>query len=236
MKLSINILTWNTINTLKETLALLKSEFSAIDHEVIVVDNGSTDGCAELATIKNPLNMGISVGKNQGIDASRGEYIMLIDGDIIPVPNSIMCLLKHMEQTPSCDAIGFHPNKFAQQRNKEGSAKYHEDYCHELVDLKTQRSHAVYYGMYRRTVFERGVRFDERYGVGYGYEDLDTYMQMEKIGIQQWFAHINHKAGKYYHEINSSIRQAGYEWYMETCKERGKIFQEKWGGVSLGVC
>jgi hypothetical protein len=53
-------------------------------------------------------------------------------------------------------------------------------------------------------------------------------MQMEKLGIIQWVAHINHAAGKYYHEINSSIRQMGFQEYMRTSLNRGKLFNKKW--------
>lgn len=231
MKISVNILTWNTINTLKSTLAILDKELTGIDSEVIIVDNGSTDGCQDLATIKNEKNLGISKGKNQGIDASSGDYIMLIDGDIVPVPNSIICLSNYLDATPDCFAIGFLPNKFATQRNKYGK-EFHEVWCEKLDPIEEHRGHCIYYGMYRREVFDK-IRFDESYGVGYGYEDLDSYMQMEKAGIKQWVAGINHKCGKYYHEVNSSIRQMGYDKYMSSSMQRSKIFKSKWEGVQV---
>ena len=227
MKLSINILTWNTYATLHDTLHLLSDELKGIESEVIIVDNGSTDECKQAATIHNPKNLGISVGKNQGIDASKGEYILLLDGDIVPVKNSIRCLLDWLETHPECDAIGMHPNRFSNQKNNFGQ-KNHEEYCEKLFDVKPHKCHCIFYGMYRRTVFERGVRLDEGYGVGYGWEDLDSYMQMEKLGIIQWVAHINHANGKYYHEINSSIRQMGFPTYMKSSLDRSKRFKEKW--------
>ena len=230
MKLSVNILTWNTLRTLNETLAVLKDELSGIDSEVIIVDNGSTDGCEKLATIKNPVNLGISKAKNQGIDASKGEYILLIDGDVVPVPNSIRLLLEHLENSPEKDAIGFMPNKFSNQRNA-GGQKHHEDFCHKLEPIMEHKGHCVYFGLYRKSVFERGVRFDEEYGVGYGWEDLDTYMQMERLGIKQWVAGINHLCGKYFHAINSSINNKnclGFEEYMRSSFRRGKLFNQKW--------
>ena len=246
MKLSINILTWNTWPTLHDTLHLLTKELEGIESEIIIVDNGSVDGCQDVATIKNSDNLGISKGKNQGIDASKGEYIMLIDGDIIPVPNCIRLLLEYMEANKDCDAMGFPPNKFSNMRNKH-QEKYHEDYCHKLVNIHIHPGHCVYFGMYRRTVFERGVRFDEDYGVGYGYEDLDTYMQMKKLGINQWVAHINAIAGKYFHAVNSSIQQSrtgpdgkkygmGFQTYMSSQFRRAKLFREKWGDKLLPVC
>lgn len=235
MKLSVNILTWNTINPLRATLKVLEAELEGIESEIIIVDNGSKDGCQDLATIKNPVNLGISKGKNQGVDASRGEFIMMIDGDVVPVPNSIRCLLAYMELNPECHAIGFLPDKFCQHAIKEGGQKCHEEYCHKLEPVQEHRGHCIYYGMYRRTVFDK-VRFDEAYGVGYGYEDLDSYMQMAKHGIKQYAAGINHLCGKYFHAINSSINNKdclGFEEYMRTSMKRSKIFKSKWERVHV---
>lgn len=228
MKLSVNILTWNTWPTLHDTLHVLKDELEGIASEVIIVDNGSTDGCENAATIKNPVNLGISKGKNQGIDASKGEYILLLDGDIVPPRNTLKCMLSYIESHPEIDAIGMYSNKWSNQRNKNGQV-HHEEECRELVGIQPAKGHICYFGMYRRTVFERGVRFDESFGVGYGWEDLDTFMQMEKLGMKSVNAHINSPTGKYYHDINSSIRQMGFEKYMETCSARGKMFGQKWG-------
>jgi glycosyltransferase involved in cell wall biosynthesis len=233
VKLSVNILTWNTINTLRETLKVLENELQGIESEIIIVDNGSTDGCQDVATIKNEQNRGISVGKNQGIDASRGDFIMLLDGDIVPVPNSIRLLLLHLESNPECDAIGFMPNRFSNSKNTGGQKNY-EEFCHKLEPIREHRGHCIYYGMYRRSVWKNAdgtnrVRMDEGYGIGYGWEDLDSYIQMRELGIKQWVAGINHECGKYYHEINSSIRQMGFQQYMRTSLERGVRFKEKWG-------
>lgn len=229
MRLSINILTWNTINTLKETLEILKTELSGLNSEIIIVDNGSKDGCQDVATIKNRENLGISVGKNQGIDTSQGDYILLLDGDIVPVPNSILCLLSYMDSHSDIDALGFMPNRFC--NNKGGKW---EGFCEKLDPVREHRGHCIYYGMYRRSVWKNedgtnNVRMDEDYGVGYGWEDLDSYMQMKERGIKQWVAGINHECGKYYHEINSSIKQMGFKTYMSTSLERSVRFNEKWG-------
>lgn len=233
--LSVNILTWNTFRTLVDTLEVLKQELVDLDSEIIIVDNGSNDGCEKLATIANPTNLGISKGKNQGIDASKGNYILLIDGDIVPVPNSIRLLAKHLDENKDCQAIGFLPNKFSQQQNKNGQTHFHETYCHKLEPIEEHKGHCIYYGMYRKEVFEK-IRFDEEYGVGYGWEDLDSYMQMEALGIKQYVAGINHKCGKYYHAINSSINNKGclgFEKYMETSRARSIIFKRKWAKANV---
>lgn len=237
MKLSVNILAWNNWPILTQTLGMLKEELKDIGAEVIVVDNGSTDGIVEnlwryaVLHLRNDHNLGISKGKNQGIDASFGDYIMLLDGDIVPVPNSIRCLVKYLDDNPDCQAIGFLPNKFCQKVNHSGNC--HEEYCHKLEPVIPYRGHCIYYGIYRREVFNH-IRFDESFGVGYGWEDLDSYMQMEAKGIKQWAAGINSMDGKYPHAINSSINNKnclGFEEYMRSSVKRAEIFKKKWNKV-----
>lgn len=232
MKISVNILCWNNKDTLVKALEVL-SELEGIDHEIIIVDNGSSDGTADLdfgnATyIRNEENRGISHGKNQGIDFSTGEYIMLLDGDIIPTPGSIRCFIDFLDEKKEVDAIGFYSNKFSNQINRDGQI-HHEERCINLFDPKPHSSHCIYYGMYRREIFDK-VRFCTE-GVfgepGYGWEDFDFHSQLVRAGFSQWVAHINHAGGKYYHDINSSIRTMGNEKFRETSVARRKLFYER---------
>lgn len=229
MKLSINILTWNCFKTLLQTLCRLEYEFNEVnvEREIIIVDNGSIDGCEKIAKIRNETNLGISVGKNQGIKASQGEYILLLDGDIVIVPNSIICLLEYMSGHKEIDALGFFPTQFTNQKDRDNKI-YAEQRCNRLWEPQEYPATCLYYGLFRRTVFDKCM-LDESFGPGYGWEDHDFFEQMKAAGIKQWVAGINTKNGKYYHEINSSIRQMGREEYVRTSKERGEKFKAKWG-------
>jgi len=59
------------------------------DFEVIVVDNGSSDGSAEylethfpwVKVVKNKKNLGFAEGTNTGIRQARGEYILTLNND-----------------------------------------------------------------------------------------------------------------------------------------------------------
>lgn len=95
LKYSVIIITWNSLSYIKQTLpALLKQKYS--DIEYIYVDNGSTDGTVEyikeqieenkgknIKLIENSENQGISIAKNQGVKASTGEYLLLLDDDML---------------------------------------------------------------------------------------------------------------------------------------------------------
>ena len=94
MKLSIITLTYNQIEYTKKYIKSLY-EFTS-DFELIIVDNGSTDGTAEyikslpydnIKTIFNAENLGFSKGNNQGIEIAEGEYIGFLNNDILLYPN-----------------------------------------------------------------------------------------------------------------------------------------------------
>lgn len=93
MKLSVITLTYNNLEYTKK---FIKSLYKYTDDfELIIVDNGSTDGTVEyLKTLRenvklilNPENYGFSRGNNQGIEVAQGEYIGFLNNDILLYPN-----------------------------------------------------------------------------------------------------------------------------------------------------
>lgn len=77
------------------------------DLEVILVDDGSPDGCGAICdryaakdsrvrVIHQP-NQGVSAARNAGLDAAKGEYIMMLDGDDLIHPQSLERNLKALE-------------------------------------------------------------------------------------------------------------------------------------------
>lgn len=77
---SVVLVTWNSAQHLPRCLAAIRAQ-SWPDVELIVIDNGSTDGSAEHATIRNPDNRGFAAAVNQGIAAARGEFVLLCNPD-----------------------------------------------------------------------------------------------------------------------------------------------------------
>jgi len=98
MKVSIIILSWNTKRLLKDCLKSIYSlDPKPYSLELIVVDNGSTDGSPEMVKkefkeaklIQNKRNLGFAKGNNQGIKAARGDLIMLLNSDTVVHKGSI---------------------------------------------------------------------------------------------------------------------------------------------------
>ncbi len=111
-QLSILIVSWNAWQDLQRCL---DSAFAAAvpEMEVIVVDNGSTDGTlANLTQMfphvqveANSHNLGLPRAVNQGLARAQGVYVMLLDSDTEVRPTTISCLLEFMNEHPDVAAV-----------------------------------------------------------------------------------------------------------------------------------
>jgi GT2 family glycosyltransferase len=100
---SVIILTWNGKDLLRECLSSLASQTYS-EKEVIVVDNGSTDGTVQFVkgtfgtlvsrVIENTFNTGFSKGCNQGIQASKGELVAFLNNDCRAQPGWIETMVR----------------------------------------------------------------------------------------------------------------------------------------------
>ncbi|MHB1213698.1 MAG: methyltransferase domain-containing protein [Thiobacillus sp.] len=108
------VLNWNGGD---DTLACLASltNLSYPSHEILVVDNGSTDGSPERISrdypavhlIRNPSNLGYAGGNNVGISFGLGrkfDYVLLLNNDTTVAPDFLEPLVEAMEAVPSAAA------------------------------------------------------------------------------------------------------------------------------------
>jgi N-acetylglucosaminyl-diphospho-decaprenol L-rhamnosyltransferase len=85
-----------------------------LGHEVIVVDNASTDGTAELVRTRFPAvrllvfeeNLGFARGNNAGIGATNGRYLLLMNADAWPKDGAVEELVAAAERSPRAAVIG----------------------------------------------------------------------------------------------------------------------------------
>jgi O-antigen biosynthesis protein len=108
-RISVVVCSYNGTATLGETLAGL-GELDYPDFEVIVVDDGSTDGTAALAAglgfrVISTKNHGLSAARNRGLEAADGEIVAYVDDDARPDPHWLT-YLAHTFRTTSHAGVG----------------------------------------------------------------------------------------------------------------------------------
>ncbi len=94
---SVIIVNWNTSDLLRQCLHSVFAQTSSIECEVIVVDNGSTDGSVEMVRqefprvnlLANYENRGFAAANNQGIAIAKGRYVLLLNSDTIVLDRAI---------------------------------------------------------------------------------------------------------------------------------------------------
>ena len=113
--LSVVIASWNTRQLLCDCLASLETALAQrpLNAEIIVVDNGSTDGSPALVAerfpgvrlIRNAENRMYAGANNQGIAASEGRNILLLNSDTVVTPGALETMMRRLDATPRLGGV-----------------------------------------------------------------------------------------------------------------------------------
>lgn len=114
--LTIVVLSFNRRDALRVTLRSLQTDEPTRGAQVIVVDNASTDGSAEMVRTEFPAariipldaNLGVA-GFNRGVAAADGELVLVLDDDARPDVHSLRAGLACLQRRPDLAAIAFLP-------------------------------------------------------------------------------------------------------------------------------
>ena len=113
VELSIIIVSFNARTDLEGCLASLRAAPPAVSHEIVVVDNASTDGSADVARafpgvhlIASPANDGFAVANNLGIRASSGRALLLLNSDTLVPAGAIDALVRELDRHPETTVVG----------------------------------------------------------------------------------------------------------------------------------
>lgn len=113
-KLSIVIICWNDWKDIANCLRSIFTGTHEIDYEVIVSDNGSTDGSVAkirehfpaVHVVENLANLGFSKGNNAGIRQARGQYVLILNPDTIVHNGSLDRWVTFADHHPEAGAFG----------------------------------------------------------------------------------------------------------------------------------
>lgn len=114
MDLSVVIVNYRSKEPLLACLDALPGAAPGLSREVVVVDNASGDGSAEAVTdahsdvrlIRNLENLGFARAVNQGIRATSGEYVMLLNPDCMLHAGAARRLVDYLRAHPRCGVTG----------------------------------------------------------------------------------------------------------------------------------
>jgi GT2 family glycosyltransferase len=114
MQLSVVVPSYNRRESLRRLLHALEHQ-TVSDFEVVVVDDGSTDGTPEMLSALTPSyqltvvqqpNAGPAAARNSGVERASAELILFLDDDVVPVPQLIEMHLAAHAMDPNAVVIG----------------------------------------------------------------------------------------------------------------------------------
>jgi GT2 family glycosyltransferase len=114
VKLSIVIICWNDRKVIENCLRSVIRGTHRTEYEIIVSDNGSTDGSVELIrqqfrtvrVLENGTNLGFARGNNAGIREASGEYVLILNPDTIVHDGSLDRWIEFADRNPESGAFG----------------------------------------------------------------------------------------------------------------------------------
>ena len=177
---SVIITTYNRREFVREAIeSVQRQDFS--DYEIIVVDDGSTDGTEEFLKEFNTIhyfyqkNQGVSRARNQGLKLARGDYICFLDSDDLWLPRKLSIQTKVMRKNPEIN-VTYTDEIWIRRGKRVNPKKKHQKYsgwifkhCLPLCIISPSSV------MLRREIFEEVGYFDENLPVC---EDYDLWLRL----------------------------------------------------------
>lgn len=241
---SIVILTHNQLDYTKRCLESIAMHTPEA-HELIVVDNASTDGTVEYLkawvethpqhrVIFNEENKGFSAGNNQGIGLARGEYIMVLNNDTVVTPGWLGRLLKCANTSPKIGIVGPVTNEISGIQKVEsvgydlsdlaGLNEFSEEWSSRHSGQRLESWRVVGFCMLiKRSVIDKIGGFDSRFGLG-NFEDDDFCIRANLAGFSCTIA-----KDCFIHHFGSRTFAGNGIDHQRLLLHNWEIFKRKWG-------
>ena len=111
---SVCVVNWNCIDLLRKCLASVFAQTDGATFEVVVVDNASTDGAADMVArefpharlVRNRENVGFSRANNQAARLARGRYLFFLNNDTELPPHTLAEFVAFADRNPGVGMVG----------------------------------------------------------------------------------------------------------------------------------
>ncbi len=197
-------------------------------YRIIIIDNASDQPTAayldEVATkypekvtiIRNRENLGNTKAANQGMLASRADYVCILDNDTLVFDDWLNEMIRVAESAKDIGIVGPHSNY---GKKKPGNKSY-QLYAKEMVSgrqgqyIETAAVIGFCY-LIKREVIDKIGMWDERFSPGY-FEDTEYCFRARKIGYRSVFA----KGAFVFHFEHTSFKSRGFEALFKLSEEK----------------
>ncbi len=223
---SIIMLTYNQLDDTKICVESLLKHTADVNYELIFVDNGSTKDDTKtyledlkskhsnIKAIFNDSNLGFACANNQGIEISEGEFVLLLNNDVILTDGWLSRMIAVAESDKNTGIVGPCTNHASGRQvvvfdgdasDDEAIQKFAGEILNQNAGFWFSVSRIIGFCVLikREVLFNVGV-LDEMFGPG-GYEDFDYCMRVKQAGYNIVIAgdtFIYHIGGKGYSANN----------------------------------
>ena len=242
MKTSIILAVHDALSYTKQCIMAVRAFVPKGSYEILVVDNGSTDGTAawlarekDIKLLQNPANLGAAVAWNQAAAVAQGEELLFLHNDVVLPHGTLAILQAALWSQPEIGAVGPVTNRCQLVYQKIAVPEYHSFAdLQDFADRRASEEHSAQQSLYlesfcllmKREAFLKTGSFDGQFLPHY-YEDFDYSLRLLQNGYRMLTvmgAFVHHEGG----ELGRTY--VGMQKAVEANEAR---FQEKWG-IRLG--
>jgi len=238
---SIVILAHNQLSDSQHCLASIEKH-TTLSHELILVDNGSTDGTSQffrnyaakhshVRVIFNRANLGFSAGNNQGLACARGDAILLLNNDTVVTPGWLERMMTHLELYPDCGLVGPVSNSVsgpqlvstANYSSLNQLPKFATQWCATHAGQSIEAARLVGFCLlFRRSVLEKIGGLDPQFGSG-NFEDDDFCIRAVLAGFKLRIA-----LDSFVHHTGGQTFKGAKIDYLASMERNWALFKAKW--------